>query len=184
MKKWLTYLLCGVLCLSLVACTGNEAKEETTPTDAGEVQENMYVPDKAVNRFLLDFKEASGLSLAGLNGGAYEGEYLLEVNLCEMRLTSTELGVCVTITGGRTPEDLKRMKTVFDAVCRVADKGCSKEQLTAAKAWMDQQTETVGDYRVSNSVKLLSYTPLFKNETVQLDCSVRLLLMNYLPVAE
>ena len=184
MKKWLTYLLCGVLCLSLVACTADETKDDTTPTDDGEVQENMYVPDKAVNRFLLDFKDATGLSLAGLNGGAYEGEYLLEVNLCEIRLTSTELGVCATITGGKTTEDQKRMKTVFEAVCKAADKSCTKEQLTAAKTWMDQQTEMAGEYRMSNGVKILSYTPLYKDETVQLDCSVRLLLMNYLPVAE
>lgn len=183
MKKWLIYLLCGVLCLSMVACAKGE-QEDTSPDVEGGVKEETYVPDETVNRFLLDFQASTGLSLAGLNAGDFEGEYLLEVNLCEMRLSATEGGVCATIKGGKNNEDLERMKTVFGAVCQIADKSCTKDQVKDAQAWMDQQTETVGNYRVSNGVKILSYTPLYKNETVQLDCSVRLLLMNYLPVSE
>ena len=51
MKKWLIYLLCGVLCLSMVACA-KDKQEDSTPDVEGGVKEETYVPDEAVNRFL------------------------------------------------------------------------------------------------------------------------------------
>ena len=105
-------------------------------------------------------------------------------NGCEFCIVSTQHGLWIAIQGGDTQEDWARMVRTFEDVCIAADKSCTKEQLAGAKAFMKEQTATAGNYRVSNEVKILAYTPIIRMETVKVGCKIELLAMNYLPVEE
>lgn len=180
MKKILIFLLCGVMLLSLTACK----KSSVSNTPEEEEYPEMYVEDLAVNRFLLDFKERTGITPQGLGRGTVSGEYSLSVNLCEVRLLSTENGLRISILSGNTQEDMDRLLFVFEKVCKAADTSLTAGQLANAKDYLNKQTETVGNYRISNYLKILAFTPLVNVETVKLDCKIDLLAMNYLPVNE
>ena len=180
MKKLLIFLLCGALLFSLTAC------KKTTVVDNYEEEEypEMYVADLAINQFILDFRNHSKLIPQDLRRGDVEGECFFIANQCEFRIVSTEYGLHISILGGDKDEDLERLIRVFEDVCESADSSCTKAQLDGAKDFMKQQTATAGNYRVSNGVKILAFTPLVRMETVRLDCKIELLAMNYLPVEE
>ncbi len=180
MKKLLIFLLCSVMLLSLCACN----KETEPDTSAEENFEEGYVGDATVNRFLLDYKQYTGLTPQGLGLGELEGEYTFYCSLCEVRMLPTQYGLRISILGGDSASDLERMLRAFEIICQSADASCTEEQLAGAMEFIDQQTETAGGYRISNYLKILAYTPLVELETVQLDCKIDLLAMNYLPVEE
>lgn len=180
MKKLLIFLLCGVMLLSLTAC---KKEENDTPVDDTEFTEG-YVADDTVNKFLLDYKEYTGLTPQGLGLGELEGEFSFYCNLCEVRMLPTAYGLRISILGGNTEADRERMIEAFEKICYAADGSCTQDQMNGAKSFMNNQTETAGDYRVCNEVKILAYTPLVKMDTVKLDCKIDLLAMKYLPSGE
>ncbi len=177
MKKLLIFLLCGVLLLSLTACKKNT---DQTPYEEEEYPE-MYVADETVNQFILDFRNYTKLIPQDLRRGEQLEEYVFVANDCQFNVVSTAYGLRIAILGGDTQEDLERLLRTFEDVCEAVDSSCTEEQLEGAKAYMKEQTAISGNYRVSNQVKILAYTPLIQTETVKVDCNIELLAMKYLP---
>lgn len=180
MKKLLIFLLCGVMLVSMTACK----KETDTNTYTEDDYKAGFVADATVNKFLLDYQERSQTTPQGLGLGELEGEFCFYISTTEIRMLPTEYGLRISILGGNTQTDMEDMLRAFKRICQTADVSCTQEQIDGALDFMAEQTETAGNYRVSNGVKILAYTPIVHVDTVKLDCKIDLLAMNYLPIIE
>lgn len=184
MKKLLSLLLCGLLILSMTACA--EKPDDTNNQNQSSDDDYFisFVDNATVNKFIMDFNDYGTMQILGTTAGAEPGQYILSINDCEVTARSLEHGLYLSIRGGNNDVAKKRVVNLFRYIARVADSSCSVTQLDNAVKEMEAQGNTIRDYRVSNYVKLLAYTPLSTEASVKVNCQVEMLLMNYLPMPE
>lgn len=181
MKRVLLIALCMALLMGTVGC-GRDAAETpsapttTTTTTTGTPQ---YVLDEQINRFILAFKQQQRYVLAGLTQNA-DRSCTAYIDVCEITMRSTKSGLLFSITGGHSAKDRDRMLDIFYSVGQVTDPSCTNSQMESAVRYLAAQTETVGNYRVSNYVKVAAYVPIINLETVKVPCRMEFLATNYL----
>ncbi len=185
MKKLLTLLLCGVLVLSLGACTAKPDTDTHSPTDPTEEDyEKVYVDNPTVNQFINNLYEQSNIQLLGTSRGTKENQYILYTNNCEVTAFPTEQGLYLDICGGKSEKDLERAISLFRHFTLIADSSATEERITEAEGKMKKPDSSFGDYRVSNYVKILRFRSLVTQANISVDCHIEMLLMNYLPAKE
>lgn len=181
LKRLLLLTLCGVLMLVCAAC-GEQEPAKQQPTQTNETYPITYVPNETVNRFIVTFKERSGLSLQGITQGAAPDEYVMTLNGCQMSMTPSATGMGVVILGERGEVGQKNLFTAFSHIANAADKSCTTAQLDAAIAFMKKQTGSSTEFRVCNEVKILSYSPSVKVGGSATPHRLDLVLLNYVQV--
>lgn len=193
MKRFLLILLCLLMLLSATACGGDDVGGNTTTTTAEPVDVvGYYAHDPVIDRFFVDYlaKYSGSLDPTTIRRGTDTGEYLAVIGQCNVtvRNASTQVEgedttmyiLRVIIEGGTTVEARDRMMSVFSRVSQVLDNSCSADTINSTIAYLEEQTETVQQYRYCNGVKVEQYVPLV--ESVGVACRIELMAHNYIPL--
>lgn len=177
MKRLLLFCLCAALLLGCVGC-GKEPAEPANSAD--ESLPAKYAIDPNVDLFIQAFDKQTRYTLAGLT---HNGDYSCTayIDLCQLTITPTPKGLHFALTGGSTEEQRDRMLDVFYSVAQAADASCSDAQAQAAVSYLRAQTESVGNYRISNYVTVTAYVPIVNMDTVKVDCRMEFVATNYQP---
>lgn len=198
LKRLFLLTLCGLLIFSCAACgeadtEDAEDKKNSVPTrpaftlPSNDTQQTVpvtYVPDEAVNKFILAVKEQFTSDdgskaeeyTVGIEQGNNQGEYVLTIQGCRITVTSHKNGLSAILVGGRGEQGQKDLFSAFRVVAAAADSSCSGSQCQSAIDFMKQQTAASGSYRVSNYIQILSYMPSIQLEGSATDCRLDLLL--------
>ena len=177
MKRLLLLLLCLLLALGCAAC--GEDTTDTTLTDTNDDYTVAYVPNEAVNQFILDLKETSPFDIQGVESGSAPNEYIVMYNECWVTLLPRENGMEVIVEPGKGSGAEERLFTVFRYLVRAADSSCSTQQVEAAEKFMKEQTSSSPSYRVSSYVSITSYLPPVHIETVDIEGRLDMVFYNY-----
>lgn len=198
-KRLFLLTLCGLLILSCAACGASVETEETNETKnnlptrphlslpSADTQQTVpvaYVPDEAVNKFILALKEQFVTEdggkpeeyVLGIEQGNSQNEYVLTVQGCRITVSSHKNGLNAMILSGRGEKGQKSLFSAFRIVAAAADSSCTGSQCQSAINFMQQQTAASGSYRVSNYIQILSYMPSVQLEGSETDCRLDLLL--------
>ena len=184
LKRILLIALCLTLLLGIVGC-GEDTTETpaTTTTTTTTAQDDdalpQYVVDEQINRFILAFEKQTRYELAGLTQNS-DLSCTAYIDTCTLTMRSTQHGLLFSIDGGHTEKERSRMLDIFYSIGQTTDPSCSNSQMDTAVAYLAAQTENVGNYRVSNYVKVLAYIPIVNQDTVKVPCRMEFLATNYL----
>ena len=188
MKRILLTILCLILLLSAVGCGTSHTDPDThtnKPTTdlSGESGPNQYVVDPVINRFILAFEKQNRYVLAGLTQNA-DLSCTAYLDVCQVTMHTTEHGLHFSLTGGDTEAVRNRMLDIFYSIAQVTDTTATNSQMDAAVSYLQAQTETITNHRVSNYVTVNAYVPIVNMDTVRVDCRMDFTATNYRPEEE
>lgn len=202
MKRVLALLLCAVMVCSMTACGKKDKKEETTSTTATttapvtttttEPVPVVYAYNDIINRFFFNYMAVhNGLKIDTDTIRRHPNKpdntvYLVQINECEVTVTDVSkkkfpsgvgYALQVDIVGDVTAESVDRLMTAFVFVAMAADEGCSRQLAEHAVEQLEDLTSpTTAELRVSQFVRVASYSPVVQNEYASQPCRISLLL--------
>ena len=190
-RRLLAFLLCAALTATLMtgltACKKKEADTpDTTPTENDEEYNTIYAVDELINRFFTEYVEDYGDEVYNPHRDPADVKaYIATINECTVtvrNVADTKNGLHIIIQGGHTEKTRNKMMNTFSKIACSIDASCTVSMVNEAVNHLVEQTATVNDYRLSNYVKVLHYSPI--NEEVGVPCRIELLAMNYLLPSE
>ena len=175
MKKFLIFLLCGVMLLSLAACKDTEENKQgqSIPHEEGDVYIS-YANDPTVDKFIQEFMKTANIKPHNIRLGNRDGEYVFTVDLVDVTLTPQEKGLSVLINGGQTSKPQEMAYTVYGWCAKTLDPTVGDYQIRDSISQMRASQGSFGDVRLSMYCKLVAYVPSTVTETVKVDSRIEL----------
>lgn len=182
MKRIALLLLCLAILIGAVGCGDAEPTPQDKPTVSvpDESATPQYVVDPLINRFILEFEQQKRYVLAGLSQNS-DLSCTGYIDVCQLTMRTTPQGLHFSLTGGDDIKARDRMLDIFYSIAQVADPSCTDSQMNAALTYLEAQTETITNHRVSNYITVNAYVPIVRLETVKVDCRMDFTATNYRP---
>lgn len=174
MKKFLIFLLCGVMLLSLAACRGDKDEQEgSVPHEEGDVYVS-YANEPTVDKFIQDFIKVSSIKPHDIRLGNVDGDYMFTVDLCDVTLHPADNGMSVIINAGRTDSQKEMALSIFKWCVKTLDSDANDSDVQTFINRMKTSDSSFGDARISMYCKLSAFIPAVDIETVETDCRIEL----------